>query len=67
MASEEERAAAYRASQQAGERVALVRYKALAGSTTSYNDLVAKTSPLQRDDGWDPVEYVTESERAANG
>ena len=64
--TEESRAAQYRAGQQAGERAALARWKALAGSKVSYNTLYANTSPLMRDEGWDPVEYVTEAEMVAN-
>lgn len=67
MATEEERAAQYRIDQQAGERAALARWNALKGSQASYDALLAKTEPMTRDEGWDPVEYVTESERAANG
>lgn len=67
MATEAERAAQYRADQQAGERAALARWKAMAGSKAAYNALYAATSPMMRDDGWDPIEYVKDSERAANG
>ena len=67
MATEEERAAQYRADQQAGERAALARWNALKGSTARYNALYEKTEPMTHDDGWDPIEYVTEEERVANG
>jgi len=67
MATEEERAALYRQQAQARELAALARYRALAGSTSAYKARLAQTEPLRRDDSWDPVEYVTEHERAANG
>ena len=65
--TEEERAVLYRQQAQARERAALVRWKALAGSASAYKTRLAETESLQRDDGWDPVEYVTEMERVANG
>lgn len=51
------------------ELAALARWKSLAGSPAARNALVAKTAALRRDEGWDPIEYVTESERlvVANG
>lgn len=67
MTTEEERAALFRQQAQARERTALARYKALAGSKTAYNDLLAKTEPMTRDEGWEPVEYLTEEERGVLG
>lgn len=57
--------AEFRRIMQARERAALARYKALAGSKAAYNALYAATSPLMRDDGWEPVAYLTEEERDA--
>ncbi len=65
--TEETRAKQYRANQQTGERAALARWKGLAGSASAYTTRLAETEPLMRNDGWEPVEYVTESERVANG
>ena len=51
------------------ELAALARWKSLAGSPAAHDALVTKTVALRRDEGWDPVEYVTETERlvVANG
>lgn len=46
MATEEERAEAYRLMMLARERVKAEREKALAGSTTKFNQLVANWEPL---------------------
>jgi hypothetical protein len=66
MSAEEERAALYRRQAAARERAALQRWAALAGSAAA-TMLLTKTEALRHDDGWDPVEYVTEQERVANG
>lgn len=55
--------AEYKRMQQARARNDYARWKALAGSTSNYAALLTKTSPLMRDDGWDPVEYLSEEER----
>lgn len=65
--TEEERAALYRREQQAGERAALARWKASAGSAMAYKARLAATEPLRRDEGWDPVELLTEEERLQVG
>lgn len=57
--------AEYRRMMQARELAALARYKGLAGSASAYNTLLAGTEALQRDEGWDPVQYLTEEERDA--
>ncbi len=65
MTTEAERAALYRQQAQARERAALARYRALAGSASAYRTRLSQTEPLRRDDGWDPVEYLTPEERGA--
>ncbi len=66
--TEEERAALYRRQAQAREKAVLARWKALAGSTSAYNECQAATEALMRDEGWDPIEYVTEERLiVANG
>ncbi len=65
--TEEERAALYRQQAQARERAALARYRALAGSASAYQQRLAETEALCRDDGWDPIEYLTPEERDALG
>jgi len=67
MATEEERAALYRQQAQARERAALARYRMLAGSVSARVQRLAETEPLQRDDGWDPIEYLTPEERDVVG
>lgn len=64
---EKERAALYRQQAQARERAALARYRALAGSSSVYRQRLTETEPLRRDDGWDPVEYLTPEERHVVG
>ncbi|HSW50327.1 MAG TPA: hypothetical protein VLH09_09145 [Bryobacteraceae bacterium] len=59
--------AEYRRMMQAREDAALSRWRALSGSAASYRALYAGTEALLPDDGWDPIERVTEEERAANG
>jgi len=65
--TEEERAKQYREQAQRREQAALARWKALAGSASAYAQLLARTKAVMHDPGWDPVEYVLETERAANG
>ncbi len=65
--TEEERALLYRQQAQARERAALARYRALAGSASTYRIRMAQTEPLRRDDGWDPVEHLTPEERDVVG
>jgi hypothetical protein len=65
MTTEAERAANYKASQRARMKNDLARYKALNGSKTSCAALLVKTNPLRRDDGWEPVDHLTEDERDA--
>lgn len=65
MTDEETLAAEYRATMQARYNNDLARYKALAGSKTSYAALYENTKALMHDDGWEPVDYLTEEERDA--
>jgi hypothetical protein len=55
----------YQQEQQTGKLAELARYMALAGSASAYAALLAGTEALMRDEGWDPVEYLTEAERDA--
>ena len=59
--------AEYRRMMQARERAALARYKALAGSKAAFDALLTGTEALRRDEGWDPVEHLTEEERGVLG
>ncbi|RLG78460.1 MAG: hypothetical protein DRO14_00555 [Thermoprotei archaeon] len=67
--TEEERAELFREQAQSRERAALERWKALAGSASAYDELYESVKPLVSDNAWDPIEYVTETERlvVANG
>ncbi len=65
--TEEERAALYRQQATARERATLARWAAMQEPRSAYNARLAQTQPLMRDDGWEPVEYVTEQERDALG
>jgi len=65
--TEEEKAAQYRRDQTAREKARLARYKALAGSKAAYAALLAVTSPLRRDEGWDPTARLTEDEERTVG
>ncbi|HOG46298.1 MAG TPA: hypothetical protein PLJ35_15735 [Anaerolineae bacterium] len=59
--------AEYRRMMQARERAALTRWRALAGSSPAYAGLLARTEALRRDEGWEPVAYLSEEERDALG
>jgi len=65
--TEEQKAAEYRRQQNAMERARLARYKALAGSKAAYAELLAKTEPLKRDEGWDPTVRLTSDEERTLG
>jgi len=67
--TEAERAALYCTQAQLRENAVLARWQALAGSASAYVVRLVATEPLRHDEGWDPVERVTDSERlqAANG
>lgn len=61
--TEEERAALYHRQAQAREQAALARWKALAGNASKYAGLLAGTEALLHDDGWDPVELLSEDDK----
>lgn len=64
--SEESRAAAYRAQDETRHRAHLARQRALRGSQPDYNELLAKTEPLKRDQWEERGDYRTDKDTPVN-